>query len=78
MTPESLVPDEARHAGIEFCDLCAELVELAFTRRPMSRMSAASPLAMQAAVLPGTPQFAIDATRRSPSAPEPARLRHRG
>lgn len=27
----------------------------------MSRMSAASPLAMQAAVLPGTPQFVIDA-----------------
>ena len=32
MTPESLVPDEARHAGIEFCDLCAELVELALAR----------------------------------------------
>ena len=32
MTQESLVPDEARHAGIEFCDLCAELVELALER----------------------------------------------
>ncbi|MFR3450973.1 MAG: hypothetical protein ACLTSX_04405 [Collinsella sp.] len=29
MTSESLVPDEARHAGIAFSDLCAELVELA-------------------------------------------------
>lgn len=32
MTPESLVPDEARHAGIAFCDLCAELVDLALER----------------------------------------------
>ncbi len=29
MTPESLVPDEARHAGIPFSELCAELVDLA-------------------------------------------------
>lgn len=32
MTPESLVPDEAGHAGIAFCDLCAELVDLALER----------------------------------------------
>jgi D-alanine-D-alanine ligase len=32
MTQESLVPDEARHAGIAFCDLCAELVDLALAR----------------------------------------------
>ena len=32
MTPESLVPDEARHAGVAFCDLCAELVDLALER----------------------------------------------
>ena len=32
MTSESLVPDEARHAGIAFSDLCAELVELALER----------------------------------------------
>ena len=32
MTPESLVPDEARHAGIAFSDLCAELVDLALER----------------------------------------------
>lgn len=32
MTPESLVPDEARHAGIPFSDLCAELVDLALMR----------------------------------------------
>lgn len=32
MTPESLVPDEARHAGIPFSELCAELVDLALKR----------------------------------------------
>lgn len=32
MTPESLVPDEARHAGIPFSELCAELVDLALMR----------------------------------------------
>ncbi len=32
MTSESLGPDEARHAGIAFSDLCAELVELALER----------------------------------------------
>lgn len=32
MTPESLVPDEARHAGIPFSELCAELVNLALKR----------------------------------------------
>lgn len=32
MTPESLVPDEARHAGISFSELCAELVDLALKR----------------------------------------------
>lgn len=32
MTPESLVPDEARHAGIPFSELCAELVDLALRR----------------------------------------------
>ncbi|MDO4436521.1 MAG: D-alanine--D-alanine ligase [Coriobacteriaceae bacterium] len=32
MTEESLVPDEARHAGIAFSDLCAELVDLALVR----------------------------------------------
>lgn len=32
MTPESLVPDEARHAGILFSELCAELVDLALKR----------------------------------------------
>lgn len=32
MTPESLVPDEARRAGIPFSELCAELVDLALKR----------------------------------------------
>lgn len=32
MTPESLIPDEARHAGIPFSELCAELVDLALKR----------------------------------------------
>lgn len=32
MTPESLVPDEARHADIPFSELCAELVDLALKR----------------------------------------------
>lgn len=32
MTPESLVPDETRHAGIPFSELCAELVDLALKR----------------------------------------------
>lgn len=32
MTPESLVPDEARHVGIPFSELCAELVDLALKR----------------------------------------------
>lgn len=32
MTEESLVPDEARHAGIPFSDLCSELVDLALAR----------------------------------------------
>ena len=32
MTPESLVPDEARHAGIPFSERCAELVDLALKR----------------------------------------------
>lgn len=32
MTPESLVPDEARHTGIPFSELCAELVDLALKR----------------------------------------------
>lgn len=32
MTPTSLIPDEARHAGIPFSELCAELVELALER----------------------------------------------
>lgn len=32
MTPESLVPDEARHAGIPFSELCSELVDLALKR----------------------------------------------
>lgn len=32
MTPESLVPDEARHAGIPISELCAELVDLALKR----------------------------------------------
>lgn len=32
MTPESLVPDAARHAGIPFSELCAELVDLALKR----------------------------------------------
>ena len=32
MTDESLVPDEARHAGIPFSGLCAELVDLALAR----------------------------------------------
>ncbi|WP_419053579.1 D-alanine--D-alanine ligase family protein [Collinsella stercoris] len=32
MTPESLVPDEACHAGIPFSELCAELVDLALKR----------------------------------------------
>lgn len=32
MTAASLFPDEARHAGIEFPELCHQLVELAFER----------------------------------------------
>lgn len=32
MTQESLVPDEARHAGLAFSELCAELVDLALAR----------------------------------------------
>lgn len=32
MTPESLVPDEARHTGIAFSDLCVELIDLALER----------------------------------------------
>lgn len=32
MTPTSLIPDEARHAGIPFHELCSELIELAFKR----------------------------------------------
>lgn len=32
MTPTSLFPDEVRHAGMEFSDACAELVDLALER----------------------------------------------
>lgn len=32
MTPTSLIPDEARHAGIPFPELCSELIELALKR----------------------------------------------
>ncbi len=32
MTESSLFPDEVRHAGLDFTDICAELVELALAR----------------------------------------------
>lgn len=32
MTPTSLFPDEAKHAGIPFSDVCAELIDLALER----------------------------------------------